>query len=114
MKQHDGACPYLIIAVWVMQAAVDAFETGTDGQMQQVKGDDEYKHAVPLGRAYTICVARARKKAAKRRASSLRDLPLLGGHALEFTKEGRRALHNDILDRIRCNVSTSCIVYVCL
>jgi hypothetical protein len=95
------------------QAAVDAFEVDGDGHVHQVRGDDEYKHPGSLGRAYAMCVARSRRKAAARRASSLRDLPLLGDHALEFTKGARKALNKDLLARIRCAASFDLLTDSC-
>ena len=85
-----------------MQAAPDAFQAGPDGALRQVKEDEEYLHPAPLGHAYAQCVARARKKAAARKASSFSSLPLPKGRSLEFSKASRAAINPAILARIRC------------
>lgn len=64
-----------------------------------MKADKEYLHPAPLGQAYGQCVARARKKAALRKASSFKSLP--EGSGLDFTKQSRAAIDPAILDRIR-------------
>ncbi|BDA40770.1 Protein-tyrosine sulfotransferase [Coccomyxa sp. Obi] len=83
------------------KAAPDAFQVGPDGVLRQVKADEEYRHPVTLGQAYAQCVARARKKAAVRKASSFSLLKLPEGTGLEFTKQSRAAIDSAILDRIR-------------
>ncbi len=93
-----------------MQAAPDAFQVGPDGVLRQVKADEEYRHPVTLGQAYAQCVARARKKAAVRKASSFSLLKLPEVTGLEFTKQSRAAIDSATLDRIRwrCWASHAC------
>ena len=77
--------------MWV-QAATDAFEDGAGGRVEQVKPDSSYRHPQPLGRAHEMCVARARKKAATRKAESMRVLALPGGGPRGL-QQGRTGSH---------------------
>ena len=83
------------------QAALDAFEKREDGRVEQVKPDDEYLHPAQLGKAHRSCVARARQKALKRKAESMRMLALPGGGHAEFSKASRAALDPRLIQRIR-------------
>ena len=93
--------------MWV-QAAMDAFEEGEDGRVEQVKPDGTYKHPQPLGRAHEMCVARARKKAATRKAESMRALVLPGGGHVDFSKATRAAIDPKLIQRIRWRRVTTC------
>ena len=86
---------------WCAQAALDAFEEREDGRVEQVKPDSGYLHPVPLGRAHQACVARARQKAVRRKAESMRLLALPGGAHVEFSKASRAALDPRLIQRIR-------------
>lgn len=86
--------------MWV-QAATDAFEEGVNGRVEQVKPDSTYRHPHPLGRAHEMCVARARKKAATRKAESMRVLVLPGGSHVDFSKDTRAAIDPKLIQRIR-------------
>ena len=86
----------------LFQAALDAFEEGEDGRAEQVKPDGDYRHPQPLGRAHEMCVARARKKAATRKAESMRALALPGGGHVDFSKDTRAAIDPKLIQRIRC------------
>ena len=85
----------------LFQAALDAFEEGEDGRAEQVKPDGDYRHPQPLGRAHEMCVARARKKAATRKAESMRALALPGGGHVDFSKDTRAAIDPKLIQRIR-------------
>ncbi len=69
--------------------------------MEQVKPDGSYRHPEPLGRAHEMCVARARKKAATRKAESMRALVLPDGSHVDFGKDTRAAIDPKLIQRIR-------------
>ncbi|CAL5225562.1 g8401 [Coccomyxa viridis] len=83
------------------KAATDAFEEGEGGRVEQVKPDGSYRHPEPLGRAHEMCVARARKKAATRKAESMRALVLPDGSHVDFGKDTRAAIDPKLIQRIR-------------
>ena len=85
----------------LLQAAMDAFEEGVAGRVEQVKPDDSYRHPQPLGRAHEMCVARARNKAATRKAESMRALVLPDGSHVDFSKDTRAAIDPKLIQRIR-------------
>jgi len=70
----------------------------------QPEWDSAYQNWPPLWRSYHHCVDAARKRNAKRRASSFRQLEVPGGSGLVFNKETREALansHPKVLKMIR-------------
>ena len=69
--------------------------------MEQVKPDGDYLHPAQLGKAHQACVARARQKAVRRKAESMRMLALPGGAQVEFSKASRAALDPALIQRIR-------------
>ena len=70
----------------------------------QASWDDLYKNWYPLWRAYHHCVDHSRKRNAKRRLSSFKQLELPGQPPFHFSKESRKALeanHPAIINHIR-------------
>ena len=96
-----GSHEIFIIDMIHMQAALDAFEEGEGGRVEQVKPDGSYMHPQPLSKAHEMCVARARKKAVTRKAESMAILVLPDGSHVDFTKATRAAIDPKLIQRIR-------------
>lgn len=94
----------MLRALLLLQAAMDAFQEGVGGKVEQVKPDDSYRHPQPLGRAHEMCVARARNKAATRKAESMRALVLPDGSHVDFSKDTRAAIDPKLIQRIRYTI----------